>query len=140
MEEFAHSAHAIGNNTHHVEWCTKYRYNMFGKADHRNDLKEILFAAANRHNIEITESGIMADHVHLVVRIPATMSQSEAVRLLKGASSYGMFRKHPNYRLRYPNGHLWSCGNFKDSVGRVQQSVIERYVRDDNNLSGNPAL
>ncbi|MBI4177438.1 MAG: IS200/IS605 family transposase [Candidatus Aenigmarchaeota archaeon] len=117
---------------------------MFGKAEHRNDLREVLFAAAKRHNIEITESGIMPDHVHLVVRLKPTMSQSEAVRLLKGASSYGMFLKHPNYRLRYPKGHLWSCGNFKDSVGRVQQSVVERYVREQNNLLDflprNPAL
>ncbi|MBI3412630.1 MAG: IS200/IS605 family transposase [Candidatus Aenigmarchaeota archaeon] len=140
MEEFVHSAHAIGNNVHHIEWCTKYRYEMFGKAEHRNDLKEIICVVAQRHGIEIIESGIMPDHVHLVVRLKPAMSQSEAVRLLKGASAYEMFRKHPNYRKRYPRGHLWSCGNFKDSVGRVQQSVIERYVRDDNNLAGNPAL
>ena len=134
MEEFIHYSHSIGNNVHHLEWCTKYRYRMLRSAFMREELRQILHIAANRCHIKIIESGIMPGRVHLVAQLHPAMSQSEAIRLLKGASSCEMFRRFPNFRLRYPQGHLWARGNFKDSVGRNTRDSIERYVREDNNL------
>ncbi len=134
MDEFIHYSHSIGNNVHHIEWCTKYRYRMFQSPFIREELRTILHIVASRYHIKIIESGIMPDHIHLVVQLHPSMSQSEATRLLKGALSYEMFRRFPNFRLRYPQGHLWARGNFKDSVGRNTQDNIERYVREDNNL------
>ena len=133
-DEFIHYSHSIGNNVHHIEWCTKYRYKMFANSFIREELRQILYEAASRFHIRIIESGIMPDHIHLIVQLHPSMSQSKATQLLKGAASYELFRRFPNFRLRYPQGHLWARGNFKDSVGRNTQENIERYVREDNNL------
>lgn len=64
-----------------------------------------------------------------VVQLHPSMSQSKAVQLLKGFSAHEMFRRHPNMRKRYPRGHLWSRGNFKDSVGRNTEDRVREYVR-----------
>ncbi|MBM3199423.1 IS200/IS605 family transposase [Candidatus Woesearchaeota archaeon] len=134
-DEFIHYSHSIGNNVHQLEWCTKYRYEMLKNSYIREELRQILYEVANRFHIKIIESGIMPDHVHLVVQLHPSMSQSRATQLLKGASSYELFCKFPNLRLRYPQCHLWSRGNFKDSVGRNTQENAEHYVREKNNLS-----
>ena len=130
MEEFIRHSHSIGNNIHHLEWCTKYRYKMFRKERLREYCKDILHMIARRHKIEIIELAVMEDHVHIIAQLPPEMSQSKAIQLLKGASSYELFRLIPNYRLRYPKGSFWSKGNFKDTVGRVTIEVARKYVRE----------
>jgi REP element-mobilizing transposase RayT len=59
----------------------------------------------------------MPNHIHLIVDVPPTMSVSEALRLLKGGPSYELFKEKPNFRKRYPRGHLWSPGKFYRTVG-----------------------
>jgi Transposase and inactivated derivatives len=110
-------SHRVGQNLYHFEWCPKYRYKMFRKEENRELCEDILREVAERHGIEIVEISVMPDHVHLIAGIPPTMSVSDALRFLKGASSYELFRKKPNFRKRYPKGHLWSPGKFYRSVG-----------------------
>ena len=35
-EKYERSSHAVGISMWHFEWCTKYRYKMFGKEEYRN--------------------------------------------------------------------------------------------------------
>jgi putative transposase len=130
MEEFVRRSHSLGNNIHHFEWCTKYRYNMFRKTKHAEFCKDAINMAARKYGIEIIELAVMPDHIHIVAQIPAEMSQSKAIQLLKGASSHELFRTVPAFRLRYPKGNLWSKGNFKDSVGRITAEAAQKYVRE----------
>jgi putative transposase len=139
--EFQKHSHSIGNNAHHIEWCTKYRYNMFRKPENRSILKETIIEVAKRHKIKIVEIGITPDHIHMIVELHPTMSQSKAMQLLKGASSHAILRRIEKFRLRYPKGHLWSRGNFKDTVGRITYETAKNYVRNQmrihqTNLSG----
>ena len=102
---------------------------MFRKSKNALLCRAAIESVAKRHNIEIKELSVVPDHVHVVVQIPPAMSQSEAIRILKGGSSYKMFRLNPNFRLRYQRGSLWPRGNFKDSVGRLTHDIAEEYVR-----------
>ena len=72
----------------------------------------------------------MPDHVHTAVGIPPTMSVSKALQLLKGTSSRELFKRKPNFRLRYPKGHLWSQGKFYRSVGDTDAETAIQYVRN----------
>lgn len=74
----------------------------------------------------------MPDHVHVVVLLSQDMSLAKAVGLLKGGSSYVMFRAHPNFTRRYAKGHFWSRGYFYRSVSEVTEEVVRTYVREDN--------
>ena len=123
-------SHSIGQSLYHLEWCPKYRYNMFKKEENKKLCEKILRNVAERHGIEIVEMCVMPDHLHLIVRIPPIMSISEAFHLLKGASSHELFREKPNFRKRYPKGHFWSSGKFYRTVGDVDAETTINYVRN----------
>ena len=127
--ELVSGSHSVGQNLYHLEWCPKYRYKMFMKEENKKLCEEILEEVAERHKIEIEELSVMPDHIHAVVGIPTTMSVSQALHLLKGASSRELFKQKPNFRKRYPRGHLWSPGKFYRSVGDADIETIVQYVR-----------
>ncbi len=92
---------------------------MFKLEENKKLCEEILREVAERHKIKITELSMMPDHIHTVIEIPPTMSVSKAPQLLKGASSRELFKRKPNFRLRYPKGRLWSPGKFYRNVGDI---------------------
>jgi putative transposase len=130
--KLAHDAHSVGINEMHLQWCTKYRYETLRKKSHYVDCENAIRSAAKRHRIKIIELGVMPDHVHAVAILPPTMCPSKAIGLLKGASSYELFRLHPNFKKTYFGGHFWSRGYFYRSVSGVTEEVVRKYVRDDN--------
>ena len=128
--ELVSGSHSIGQNLCHLEWCPKYRYNMFKQEENKKLCEEILEEVAERHKIKIEEMSVMPDHVHMVAGIPPTMSVSQALHLLKGASARELFKQKPNFRKRYPKGHFWSPGKFYRSVGDADTETVMQYVRD----------
>ena len=128
--ELVSSSHSIGQNMYHLEWCPKYRYNMFKRERNKKLCEDVLHEVAKRHKIEITELSVMSDHIHLVVGIPPTMSVSKALQLLKGASARELFKRRTYFRCRYPRGHFWSPGKFYRSVGDTDAETVLQYVRD----------
>ena len=128
--KFVSGSHSIGQNVYHLEWCPKYRYNMFRQEENKKLCENILHDIATRHNIQIIELSVMSDHVHLIVQIPTTMSVSQAFHLLKGASSHELFKQKPNFRKRYSQGHFWSPGKFYRSVGDADMETVSQYVRN----------
>src|SRR3989344_441483 len=104
MTSYMRHAHSVWNNFWHMEWCPKYRYQMFKKLKYKNLAEACIRKTATEKRIEILELQVLPEHVHTVIRIPDTMSISEATQLLKGRSSYLFFRNHPKARLRYPQG------------------------------------
>ena len=131
-ESFAPHGGAAGEVAYHLIWGTKYRYKMFQHARLFEACEASLRRAAERHGFSILELSVMPDHVHCVVACPPRTSAAEAARLLKGASSYDMFREEPKYRLRYPRGHLWATHYFVRSVGAADLETVRNYVRTDN--------
>ena len=123
-------SHSIGQNLYHLEWCPKYRYNMFKREENKKLCEDVLQEVAKRHNIEITELCVMPDHIHIIVGIPPTMSVSKALQLLKGASSRELFKRKPHLRCRYHKGHFWSPGKFYRSVGDADMDTVLQYVRN----------
>jgi len=103
---------------------------MFKQEENKKLCEEILEEVAERHKIKIEEMSVMSDHVHMVAEIPPTMSVSQALHLLKGASARELFKQKPNFRKRYPKGHFWSPGKFYRSVGDADTETIMQYVRD----------
>ena len=123
-------SHSIGQNLYHLEWCPKYRYNMFRQEENKKLCETVLHEVAKRHKIEIAELSVMSDHIHTVVGIPPTMSVSKALQLLKGASSRELFKRKSHFKCRYPKGQFWSPGKFYRSVGDADAKTVIQYVRD----------
>ena len=142
-------AHKVGVNMHHLEWCTKYRYEMFKQDKYKKLCEEILRETAQRHKIIIRELFVMSEHIHMSVETVPSMSQSKALQLLKGNLSYQLFRAQPKFRWRYPRGHFFSHGAFASSVGYNIVEAVDNYVRNQEDIHqlklgaftvGSPAL
>ena len=116
--------------TYHLQWCTKYRYRVLKRDVYRLDYENCIRNAARRHGIEIIELSVLPEHVHTVASAPPTMTVSQILQYLKGASSFEFFRIHPEMRLRYQKGHLVSPGKFVRSVGDVDFERSREYVRN----------
>jgi putative transposase len=121
--------HGVYQNIFHLTWQTKYRYEMMRQEKYRGMVKSVIEDVGKRHGIVFVELGVMEDHVHAVVDCHPSMSQSKALGLLKGGSSYVLFRMQPKFRLRYPRGHFWSPGKAGRTVGDVDQETVIGYVR-----------
>ena len=126
--------HAKGQWIYHIEWCPKYRYNLFRKQVHKQDMENILQSISVEYGMSVLELAVMPDHVHIVVEVPPSMSLGKASNLLKGRSSYEFFRKHPNLRLRYPKNHMRSKGKFYRTIGDVDLEKTRWYVRHQTDI------
>ena len=127
-------AHALFQCVYHIEWCPKYRFNVLRKKEHREDMEAILRKIAVEKEMRIEELAVMPDHVHIVVQVKPSMSLGKATQLLKGRSSFEIFRLHPNLRLRYRKGHYWSPGKFYRSVGSVDLETTKNYVKEQDDI------
>jgi len=128
--EYTRNHHSVGDSFWHMEWCPKYRYEMFRKLKYKNLVTACIRKSAKEHNIEILILKVMPDHLHIAVKLPLTMTPSKALQLLKGRSAYLFFRNHPKARLRYPKGHLWSRGKFASSIGYTDIPKTISYIQN----------
>ena len=132
--------HSVGKIMMHLEWCTKYRYKMFGKIEYRNLISACIRRVASLHGIEMIELNVQPEHVHCIVSFGFAFSASKVLQLLKGISAKLFFQHHERARLRYSRGHLWSRGKFASSVGFVQLETVQNYVRNQDSHHGNRTL
>ena len=129
---YERNSHSVGISMWHFEWCTKYRYKMFGKQEYLNLITACIRRAASLHGIKVMELNVQPEHVHCVVGIKLSMSATYALQILKGGSARLFFQFHERARWRYPKGHLWSPGKFAASLGFVQIETARNYVRNQD--------
>lgn len=130
---FESKNHSVGLSQYHLEWCPKYRYNAL-RSDHVKEfLSQKLNEIADKYGMKIHSLSIENDHIHLFVSIPITLSLSNAIRLLKGITSYELFRRFEGFRMRYPKGHFWSRGCFFRSISNVTSNAIDNYIKNQAN-------
>ena len=122
--------HSVGISMWHLEWCTKYRYKMFQQPTLRTFCEVVIKEGCKRYSIGILALNVQPDHIHLVANLPRGMTDERALQLLKGFSSFLLFRLVPEFRLRYPKGHLWSCGSFAATVGYTELEGVIKYVEN----------
>ena len=125
-------SHAVGQNSYHLVWKPKYSWDCFKFPWVKKDCEAILKEAVERYKMKLFELEVMPDHIHLFVEIPPTMSVSKALNLLKGYSSFKLFRKQRWLRKYFRKGHLWSPGKFFRSVGNVTAEAIKNYIAESN--------
>ena len=123
-----HYGHKVGSNFWHIEFATKYRYQMFGKFKQRNLIKACIRKICSTHNIKIYVISVMPDHIHMRVSLPHNITDSKALQLIKGGSAYYFFKNHPKSRLRLPQGHLWSAGGCALTVGYSDIEKTDNYI------------
>ena len=126
---YAHYNHSVGNNYKHVQITIKYRYKMMRKDKLKTYCKVSIEEICKNHKIKIEILNVQNNHVHMIVDCPRTISDSKLLQLLKGGSSFILFKLCPNLRKRYPKGHFWNGGYFCCSVGSDYETVFD-YIKN----------
>lgn len=115
---------------HHVWFSTKGRRPVLENPDIRDLALRLLTDAAFRHNIQLPEIVLDADHVHLLLELEDHMSLANAVRLLKGSTSRHLFLAVPELKVDMPV--LWQKGYGSRQLGARELPVVRNYIRTHN--------
>jgi putative transposase len=122
--------HHVYRLEYHLVWTPKYRCKAFSEP-YATTLKQILIKTAYDYDLEILEIEVPKDHVHMLVSIPPYISVSECIRTLKSVSARELFRRHPEFEQEYFwGGKLWSPSYFAETIGRVNEQAIKKYIQD----------
>ena len=130
METYKHSRSFVGANRKHVQITPKYRFKMMRQEKLKVFCKVAIEEACKKHNIEVEIVKVMDEHVHLAVDCPRTMCDAKMMQIIKGLSSYILFRVCPNLRKRYPDGHFWTEGYFCDGIGNNDFEQTYSYIEN----------
>ena len=122
---YKHYSGSVGNNLKSIQITTKYRYHMMRKEIIKTYCEVALTEACKRHKIEIVILKVLSEHGHMIVDCPRTMSDAQLMQIIKGLSSYILFRLCPDLRKRYPRGHFWNGGYFCASCGGDFEKALD---------------
>ena len=70
----------------------------------------------------------MADHMHMMLRIPPKYAVSQVVGYIKGKSAIHIARVYGERKRGFVGQHFWARGYFESTVGR-DEAVIREYIR-----------
>jgi REP-associated tyrosine transposase len=107
---------------YHLVFSTKNREAWLVEAV-RERLWPYLGGIARENEMKPIEIGGMADHVHILVSIPASMALSKAVQLIKGGSSLWVKKSFPNMA-----GFAWQDGYGAFTVSESQLGTVRDYI------------
>ena len=129
VNEYKHYSTSVGNNLKSIQITTKYRYSMIRQDKLKVFCKVAIEEACKKHKIEVAIIKVLAEHVHLIVNCPRTMSDAQLMQIIKGLSAYILFRLCPELRLRYPRGSFWNRGYFCAGCGSDFERAVE-YIKN----------
>ena len=114
--------HAVYELYYHIVFIPKYRESrLTGETPQRLD--SIFAEICDEKGIELIESEIRSDHVHLFVGSPPKNAPSLLVNWLKGISArYYNQRNHDRIK--------WTRSYYVGTTGSVSKDAIEKYVKE----------
>ena len=122
----AHTKHRL---KYHFVWVPKYRKRIL-KGKIKTRLEELFHQCAQINKWEIEELNVQKDHVHMMIQIKPNISVSKCIQLFKGGSSKKIREDFPELEEFLWGDSFWSDGYFAETVGRCDEEVIKRYIRD----------
>ena len=125
---FKKLAHSIYECKYHVVFCPKYRYRVLKDEIAEYVRQQIYRLCEQKGQVEVLESNVQLDHVHLVVSIPPKYAVSNIMGYLKGKIAICVFNQYPKLGRRYWGRHLWSRGYCVSTVG-LDEEQIRKYVK-----------
>ncbi|MCH7227275.1 IS200/IS605 family transposase [Haloferula sp. A504] len=118
---------------YHGIWSTKDRAPLITRAIEENVWK-ILASVATHNEIHVIRAGGIDDHVHVLMRIPKTMSVADAMRRIKGGSA-----KYINEERLCQGRFGWQDGYGAFSVSASSVPAVTAYIasqRDHHRMRG----
>jgi len=130
MKRWQTTNKVVYNLSYHIIWCPKYRRKVLVD-DISIRLKELLLEKATGIGVEIVQLEIMPDHVHLFVRTTPDIAPRFVAGMLKGYTSRILRKEFRTLKSRLPT--LWSRSYYVDSVGKLNEATIRKYIENQKN-------
>jgi REP element-mobilizing transposase RayT len=112
-------SHTVVNCLIHAVFSTKHRRNLISE-DVRPRLWAYLGGIARENDMKALAVGGTANHAHVLLMLPATLSVAKAMQLLKGGSSKWVHDTFPTHvAFQWQEGY----GAFSIGVSAVEQTV-----------------
>ena len=117
--------HSVSRLVVHLVFVVKYRRKALSGAA-LDRMQEVCLGVAEKMGFHLMELNGEADHVHLLVEYPPTLSVSTLVNHLKGVSSRMLRKEFPELAAR--GAHLWTPSYFAASAGGAPIERLREYV------------
>jgi putative transposase len=128
MENYRTGSHSRFDLKYHFVWVTKYRKKVLTGAVGLR-VRELVREVCRTNEIEILQGAVSADHVHVLLSCPPTLSPSKIMQNIKGKTSRKLMMEFKHIEKQYWGRHLWARGYFVASSGNVTDEVIAEYIR-----------
>lgn len=92
------------------------------------EMKISLSLAAQKIGCQTVEINGEADHIHLLLLFPPTLSISSLVNTLKAVSSRMIRSRYPGILQGGKTGLFWSRSYFAATAGGVTLDILKQYV------------
>lgn len=114
--------HAFTSSLYHCVWSTKGRQGVLS-LEIQNRLWPYLGGIARANKTPALAIGGVADHVHVLLSLPATLTISKAIQLLKGNSSKWLHEEFSELR-----SFSWQEGYGAFTIGMSGVSETKNYI------------
>jgi REP element-mobilizing transposase RayT len=114
--------HAFSSSLYHCVWSTKGRQPVF-TPEIQNRLWPYLGGIARANKTPALAVGGVADHVHILLSLPATLTISKAIQLLKGNSSKWLHEEFQELRT-----FNWQEGYGAFTIGMSGVPETKNYI------------
>ncbi len=131
MHDWTSLSHVRWDCKYHVVIVPKYRQKrLYGKF--RRRVGEIIKDLCRQRTVDLLEGHLMADHVHMCLRVPPKFSIAFVIGFLKGKSAVLIHRRLLGHR-RVTGMRFWARGYCVSTVG-LDEATIRRYIREQEML------
>ncbi|MCD4728599.1 MAG: IS200/IS605 family transposase [Pirellulales bacterium] len=97
--------HTFHQLYYHFAWATRGRRALI-RREHRQSLLKIINEEAKKRGGWPIRHNAMPDHVHLLVRLPPSVSVSDFIGQVKGATSHRVNEEiKPDFKLKWQEGY-----------------------------------
>jgi putative transposase len=110
-------SHTYSHNLVHCVFSTKERLSLIHKPD---DLWRYIVVLAHAKNIHVVAAGGTANHLHLLILLPQTMTIAKVMQELKANSSRWLRETDRNFQ--------WQEGYGAFSVSQSQRDTVTEYI------------
>lgn len=114
--------HAKYELYYHIVFIPKYRRPRLTEPTN-NRLKTIFKDICEDKDLDLVESEIMPDHVHLFVGSPPRNAPSKIVNWIKGISARW-------YNQRFDERIKWTRSYYIGTAGSTSKGAIEQYIKE----------
>jgi putative transposase len=123
--EYRRTKTTVSLINYHFVFCPRYRRKIFNIPGVEDRFKDLTSAECERLGIKILAMECHIDHAHLFLNCLPTMSPSDIMHQVKGATSYALREEFPQLAKMQS---LWTRSFFVSTAGNVSSATIKWYV------------